>query len=72
MYDSPLTGTAGGKLFGQPAFDQNGCNANGLGAGSLCSPGGVALDRDGALYIADSGNNRVLRYGSRAATAGAR
>ena len=37
---------------------------------SLLSPGGVALDRDGNLYVADTSNNRVLFFpaGSTVAT----
>jgi hypothetical protein len=39
------------------------CNHNGESASSLCHPQGVAVDpRDGDLYVADSGNNRVLLF----------
>lgn len=31
-------------------------------ATSLASPAGLVVARDGTLYVADSGNNRVLRY----------
>ena len=33
----------------------------GTAAGQLASPVGLAVDRDGALYVADSGNQRVQR-----------
>ncbi len=33
-------------------------------AGTLCSPQGVAVDRSGHLYIADTDNSRVLEYNS--------
>ena len=29
---------------------------------TLCHPGGVAVDSNGNLFVADSGNNRVLEY----------
>ncbi|HEX3128004.1 MAG TPA: NHL repeat-containing protein [Thermoanaerobaculia bacterium] len=32
------------------------------GPRGLCIPGGVAVDRDGNLYVADIGNNRVLEF----------
>ncbi len=38
-----------------------GPSANGLSAG-LNTPTGVAVDSHGNLYVADTGNNRVLRY----------
>jgi sugar lactone lactonase YvrE len=39
-----------------------GGDASGLGADSLCSPARLAVDQNGNLYVADSGNNRVLEY----------
>src|SRR5262249_60391282 len=38
------------------------CNWGGRGATSLCTPGGVATDLAGNLYVADRGNSRVLEY----------
>ena len=49
-------------VIGQPDFVTAGCNANGLGAGSLCAPQGVTVDANGDLWVADTGNNRVLRF----------
>jgi NHL repeat len=41
----------------------------GISADSLWSPGGVATDRLGKLYVADTSNNRVLFYGNGDTTA---
>ncbi len=55
--------------FGQPDLFSNKCNNGvaaidlaGLGADSLCGPHGIGVDANGNLYVADSGNNRVLVY----------
>ena len=55
--------------IGQPDFQTTLCNSGtgvgdnaGLGADSLCNPGGVAVDGSGNLYVADTSNNRVLEY----------
>ncbi|MFO1417646.1 MAG: NHL repeat-containing protein [Methylotetracoccus sp.] len=49
-------------VIGQPDFSSNVCNNGGITARSLCNPVGVAVDSKGNLYIADTGNNRVLFY----------
>ena len=56
-------------VLGQPDLFSFKCNngvaatdVGGLGADSLCSPERMAVDQAGNLYVADSGNNRVLVY----------
>lgn len=76
-YDSPFTtDTVADEVWGQDDFTGNKCNKGGSpSASSLCfaSKGadglGVAKDASGNLWVADGGNNRVLRFpaGSRTA-----
>jgi|SRR5579859_5413042 len=62
-YDAPLSSSmAASRVFGQPSFITNTVNNGGLSAASLNSPSRVAVDAQGHLYVADSGNNRVLEY----------
>jgi hypothetical protein len=49
-----------GVVYGQGGSFTS--NAAGDSAGTLASPNGVAIDGSGNLYVADSGNNRVLFY----------
>lgn len=50
-------------VFGQPSPTATGCNTGGVAtASTLCSPRGVAVDKNGNLYVSDSSNNRVLEY----------
>lgn len=55
-------------VIGQPDLFTGAANADSLGSQkptALClsAPAGIAVDpNDGTLYVADSGNNRVLRY----------
>ena len=49
-------------VIGQPGFTTNTANNGGLGKASLNGPRGVAVDAQGNLFVADSGNNRVLEY----------
>jgi len=61
----PCVGAGANVVFGQgDDFFANGCNNSGTQptSDSLCSPVGVALDSANALFVADSGNNRVLKY----------
>lgn len=46
-------------VLGQTAYTSN---ASGSGLGQLNNPQGVAVDRNGRVYVADTGNNRVLIY----------
>ena len=62
-YDTPLSaGTTADRVFGQPDMTSNTYNNGGVGASSVTSPFGLAADAQGNLYVADSGNNRVLEY----------
>lgn len=59
-----LNGQPPSFAVGQPDFATVAANSRGLGAESLSSPTGVAVDKAGNLYVADTGNNRVLRFDS--------
>jgi uncharacterized protein (TIGR03437 family) len=61
------TGDPADLVIGQPDFDSAVPNVDSRNAAiptatSLSAPRGLALDWDGNLYVADSGNHRVLRY----------
>ena len=49
-------------VIGQPDFSSYWADNGGIGANSLNSPTGVAVDSHGNLYVGDSGNFRVLEY----------
>jgi uncharacterized protein (TIGR03437 family) len=53
-------------VIGQPDFNSGLCNITGdpnhVTASTLCLPAGVLTDSNGNLYVADSGNGRVLRF----------
>src|SRR5439155_19686474 len=50
-------------VFGQASASGGSCNQGGSpSATTLCAPFAVAVDGAGSLYVADSGNNRVLVY----------
>lgn len=49
-------------VIGQPDFASTGCNSGGLDAAALCRPTAAVQDPSGNLWIADTGNNRVLEY----------
>jgi sugar lactone lactonase YvrE len=57
----PPGSTMADRVYGQRNFDDNGVNSGGLSAQSLSAPQGIAVDATG-IYVADSGNNRVLHY----------
>jgi len=63
-FDAPLTNnTSADRVFGQADFMHNLANQGGpVGAQTLSNPGGVAIDPQGNLYVADTFNNRVLEY----------
>jgi sugar lactone lactonase YvrE len=53
-------------VIGQNDFNGFGCNRNLVSAGNdtLCYPVSIAFDGAGDLWVADSGNNRVLEFPS--------
>jgi len=69
-FDTPLgTDGSANNVFGQfgvlswNAVNNNGSNAAGTAnASNLSGPFGVGVDSQGNVYIADTGNNRVLVY----------
>jgi sugar lactone lactonase YvrE len=68
-YDNPLgTDFSADRVFGQDgSFTTSNCNTLGRpgiapSQSTLCVPNGVSVDGAGNLYIADSGNNRVLEF----------
>src|SRR5208283_2511390 len=69
-YNNPLTNATANRVFGQGgSLTSSACNFDtGITALAsdidLCDPDAVAVAPDGDLYIADSGNNRVLEYTS--------
>jgi sugar lactone lactonase YvrE len=65
MYPAPVTsGEAAAEVFGQSDFSQTAPNhgTGSVDAGTLDQPWGLAVDRAGDLFVADSRNNRVLAY----------
>lgn len=64
-YNTPLTsGTTAKMVFGQPDFFTSSCNfgSSAPSLKSLCGPLMAAVDNLENLYVADTGNNRVLEY----------
>jgi sugar lactone lactonase YvrE len=61
-YNSPINnGAAARRVFDQSgSFSGSACNST--SSDSLCNPVGAWLDGLGNLYIADSGENRILQY----------
>jgi sugar lactone lactonase YvrE len=70
----PINATAA-AVYGQgsspPSFTKTRCNdgdaagdVDGLGPDSLCVPGGIAVDKMSNLWVADTGNHRVVRFPS--------
>ncbi len=63
-YDAPLaSGMDASLVLGQADFSGRFANRGGAAAaGTLNLPDGLALDAAGSLYVADFGNNRVLKF----------
>ncbi len=58
---APPAGTAAAFVIGQSRFDTT---SSGNGSAGVRAPGSVAADHAGNIYIADTGNNRVLEFSS--------
>ncbi len=66
----PAGSTTATRVYGQAAsFISTASNNGGISANSLSSPGGINLDTSGNLYVADTGNNRLLYYPAGSTTA---
>ena len=64
QYDAPFAGgdSVAERVFGQTVFTSGTCNSGGVSALSLCTARGLAVAPSGQVYVADSGNHRLLRY----------
>ena len=51
-------------FYGQPDFNTRAPNASGIARNSMNKPRGLAFDAAGNLWVADSGNHRILRFGA--------
>lgn len=49
-------------VIGQADFTTGGDYSNGTGLNQLASPSSIGFDNTGNLYVADRGNNRILKY----------
>ncbi|MCX6879950.1 MAG: SBBP repeat-containing protein [Verrucomicrobia bacterium] len=66
----PAGSTTATRVYGQNGdFTTSDANKGGISANSLNQPQAVALDSSSNLYVADSGNNRVLYYTAGSTTA---
>jgi sugar lactone lactonase YvrE len=66
----PAGSTTATRVYGQGgSFSSNTANNGGISANSLNQPKSVAVDPSGNLYVADTGNNRVLYYPAGSTTA---
>ena len=52
--------TTASRVYGQPDFTTGGVNTGGVSATSLSNPWTLAVDSLDNIYIADTGNNRVI------------
>ena len=59
----PAGQTTANRVYGQAnSFTSNTANNGGLDAVSLLNPMGIIIDSSGNIYLADSTNNRVLKF----------
>jgi hypothetical protein len=66
-YYPPLTDTGGDHALGQATLTGGTCNmSTSIGPTTICLPRSVAVDGAGNIFVADTGNHRVLMFdGSR-------
>ena len=65
-----ITSTTADRVYGQAgSFTTRTVNNGGASANSLAVPYAVDVDANGNLYVADTGNNRVLYYDNGSTTA---
>ena len=50
------------KVIGQTKFELGSANTGGVSSSSLAAPFDLAFDPKGNLWVADSGNSRILEY----------
>lgn len=68
--DPATSDTTADDVIGQPNLTSNGDNQGGLSASSLAAPTGLYIDAFDNVWVADSGNRRVLLYCRTPATVG--
>lgn len=69
IYFSPFTtDRVADRVLGQSDFNSNMANPGGPSASTLSNPSGVAVDKQGNVWVADSSNHRVLEYDTPLAT----
>lgn len=65
-FRSLAAGSKADLVLGQQDFSSGLCNVtnnpNAMTAATLCRPTGLVVDANGDLYVADTGNNRILRF----------
>ena len=62
-FPAPVTaGETASIAIGQANTSATGCNNGGTGLATLCGPTDLKFDSAGNLWVADTGNNRVLMY----------
>lgn len=60
----PATAASSNGAAAEAVFGQGSFSSNTTGASTLAAPSGIALDSSGNLWVADSGNNRVVMFPS--------
>lgn len=60
-----ISDPSGGSImaFAQSGLDDHGWGVSGSGPGQFVRPRGIAVDAGSTVYVVDSGNNRIQRFG---------